>query len=329
LFPHTERGRQNDVTHALSISYQFRHGGPGLEIGIGQETNEMTNEKVLIVDDDATITEGLKAFFELESINATTAFDRESAEALIELDYYPVVLADLRLKSDEEGLKLVEAIRQRSPRSRVASMTGYATPEMRQRLEDLGASVVFEKPFAVESILGKVRELLTDLARPESENLEELHADIKRTGYAIAGRRFGLTSDEVEDVLQEAWALFFEKGDMIRTPRAWFSGTIANLCKQRIQKNSNHRQRYEALDAIDSMHLESYSAVNADHDEVLSVRQALARVDDRTRQLCTLIGMEGLSYDEVSEQLGLPIGSVGPLYIRAKKKLRREIEMVH
>jgi RNA polymerase sigma factor (sigma-70 family) len=289
----------------------------------------MTNEKVLIVDDDATITEGLKAYFELESINATTAFDRESAEALIELDYYPVVLADLRLKSDEEGLKLVEAIRQRSPRSRVASMTGYATPEMRQRLEDLGASVVFEKPFAVESILGKVRELLTELSRPESENLEELHADIKRTGYAIAGRRFGLTTDEAEDVLQEAWALFFEKGDMIRTPRAWFSGTITNLCKQRIQKNSNHRQRYEALDAIDSMHLESYSAVNEDHDEVLSVRQALARVDDRTRQLCTLIGMEGLSYDEVSEQLGLPIGSVGPLYIRAKKKLRREIEMVH
>ena len=35
-----------------------------------------------------------------------------------------------------------------------------------------------------------------------------------------------------------------------------------------------------------------------------------------------LIAVEGLRYDEVSDALHIPIGSVGPLYMRAKKKMR-------
>jgi len=42
--------------------------------------------------------------------------------------------------------------------------------------------------------------------------------------------------------------------------------------------------------------------------------------------LCTLIGLERYSYDEASAPLGIPVGSVGPLYIRAKSRLRQALE---
>ena len=61
-------------------------------------------------------------------------------------------------------------------------------------------------------------------------------------------------------------------------------------------------------------------------DAVLAVRQALARLDDRSRTLCSLIGLEQRSYEEVSMAENLPLGSIGPLYLRAKKKLRLELQ---
>ena len=63
-------------------------------------------------------------------------------------------------------------------------------------------------------------------------------------------------------------------------------------------------------------------AAGGNMEASLVARDALARVDARTRRLCELIAVEGLRYDEVSEALRIPIGSVGPLYMRAKKKMR-------
>jgi len=51
----------------------------------------------------------------------------------------------------------------------------------------------------------------------------------------------------------------------------------------------------------------------------------MSRLDDRSRSLCTLIGLEQLSYAEVSERLAIPVGSIGPLYIRAKEKLKQQL----
>jgi DNA-directed RNA polymerase specialized sigma24 family protein len=35
--------------------------------------------------------------------------------------------------------------------------------------------------------------------------------------------------------------------------------------------------------------------------------------------------VEGLAYDEVSKRLNLPLGSIGPMYLRAKSKMRLQM----
>src|SRR5205085_1765352 len=74
-------------------------------------------KRVLIVDDDPLILDGLRAFFECENIETAGAADRDTAEALIAAEFFPIVLADLRLRSEAEGIHLLESIRRISPRS--------------------------------------------------------------------------------------------------------------------------------------------------------------------------------------------------------------------
>ena len=275
-------------------------------------------ERILIVDDETPLAEALCELFEIENIAAASAADRADAERMLLVEHFPVILADVRLRSEEEGLALLESIRRLSPRSKIATMTGYATPALEQRLRSLGARQILYKPFEFEELLRVVRELLGDDDAPGAEaGLDALHEQMRAVLFSLPIRRFGLGAADAEDVVQQAWCLFLEKQAAIEKPRAWLSGTVANLCRQRLEE----RRRMVPSEA-------SVFATMADPrggapDTVLAVRAALAATDERSRQLCVLIGVENRSYEEVSVRLGIPVGSVGPLYIRAKAKLRK------
>ncbi|MGH9458618.1 MAG: response regulator [Thermoanaerobaculia bacterium] len=289
-------------------------------------------KRVLVVDDEQAITEGLVALFELEQIDATAANDRATAEELIEENFYPVILADLRLVTEAEGYRLLEAIRKLSPNSRIASLTAFATPEVESRLLSLGSSVVLRKPMEFEEIFAVVGEMLEEIEREAAAqqartggelDLVQLYADVQKVLHSIPQKRYGLTAEETDELVQEAWCLFLQKRGEITLPRPWLAGTVVNLAKQQIQRSV--RMRPTGLDPRADMAPETadFGEVNP---TVLMVRQALERIDERSRRLCILIGMEGKSYDEAARELDLPIGSVGPLFIRSKAKLRKALE---
>lgn len=290
-------------------------------------------KRVLVVDDETEITDGLVALFELESIQAEGASDRESAEAMISSSYFPIVLADLRLHTEEDGMKLVEAIRAKSPASKIATMTAYATPELEAELKRRGSSVVLHKPLGFDEILAVVSEMLGEIEKEAAAQQErsgqpldlmQLYSDVQKILYSIPQRRYGFSAEESEELVQEAWCLFLEKSESVKLPRPWLAGTIANLCKQQI----HHKTRSREMTREAGSETEQIMGSNGvSVDSTLMVRQALGRMDERSRQLCELIGMEGWSYEEVASKMALPLGSVGPLYMRAKNKLRKSIEV--
>ena len=279
--------------------------------------------RILIVDDETPLAEALSSLFELENIGAVVAGDRATAERLMVEEHFAVVLADVRLRSEEDGLMLLDSIRKLSPDSKIATMTGYATPALERQLRSLGARQVIYKPIEFDELLRIIRELLGDDADDttsvEQLDLDALYGDLRAVLHSLPIRRFGLASEDAEDVVQQAWCLFLEKRDAIRQPRAWLSGTVANLCRQRLT------DRHRMVPSEAAVFEEIADTRNESSDAVLIIRTALRQADERTRQLCSLIGLENLSYEEVSERLGIPVGSVGPLYIRAKSRLRRLI----
>jgi RNA polymerase sigma factor (sigma-70 family) len=282
-------------------------------------------KRVLVVDDEAAIVEGLTMLFELEELESAGAYDCDGAVLRLAEKHYPVVVTDLCLHTREEGIRLIEQIREMSPHSRIVVMTGYATPETEAELAERGTSMVLHKPMHNDAIVGAVRELLAEIERQAAEqsevNLEELYLSARRVLHSIPMRKYRLTPEQAEDIVQEAWLLFLHKRGYILSPRAWLAGTVLNLCRQ-----GADRDRRAPRVSIDG-DLESFEpSTEMRHDEVLATRQALAQLDERSRMLCSLIAMEGLSYEEVSRTTGIPLGSIGPLYIRAKKKMRKILE---
>ena len=282
-------------------------------------------KRVLVVDDEVSIVEGLTMLFELEQLETTGAYDCDGAVMRLAEKHYPVVVTDLCLHTREEGIRLIEHIRARSPHSRIVVMTGYVTPETEAELADRGTSIVLQKPMPGDAILGAVQELLAEIERQAAEqthvDLEELYLSARRVLHSIPMRKYRLTSEQAEDIVQEAWLLFLHKRGLILSPRAWLAGTVLNLCRQ-----GADRDRRAPLASIDEDFETFEPSSDPRQEEVLAARQALAQLDDRSRMLCSLIAMEGLSYEEVSRTTGIPLGSIGPLYIRAKKKMRKILE---
>ena len=291
-------------------------------------------KKVLVVDDEISITDGLTALFQLDEIAADGAYDRETAEQMLEEEFYPVIVADLRLKTEADGLMLLDAIRRLSPNSKVATLTAFATPEVEEEIKQRGSSVVLRKPMGFDEIVEVIGEMLQEIEAAAAEmeaatgtvDLDQLYADVRRVLYYIPQRRFGLNAEEADDLVQEAWLLFLEKRGTIQMSKPWLTGTMVNLCKQKIHRNARTRDLTCDIEGDD----ERLPAVNGlRHVDTMMLQQAMSRLDARSRDLCNLIGLEGWSYEEVSGELGLPLGSVGPLYIRAKSKLKKALNTSH
>jgi len=280
--------------------------------------------RILVVDDEPMIVEGLTIHLTWEELNAEGAFDRPSAVAMMTAEDYTVVLADLCLNTYEEGLQLIDEIRRISPNSRIVTMTGHADSELEAEVLARGSARLLHKGDGEQVIVDAILEVLAEIEREAGKqdelDLETLYEHTVRVLHSIPMRRFGLSAAQAEDVVQDAWLLFLEKRGLIHSPRAWLAGTVSKLCLQLLDRAKRMRQLDDAT--LEEL-LDGGGGVT---DSRMIVKQAMARLDPRSRELCSRIAIEGYSYAEVSDTMSLPIGSIGPLYIRAKEKLRRSIE---
>lgn len=268
------------------------------------------------------IVEGVRCLLDLNGIESEGASGCDEAEARIAEEFFPIILSDLRMRGADDGFRILEAVQRISPRSRVAAMTGYADAATEARLRERGAHLVLRKPLLEDELMAALREMLAAIEAaeasggPDINNLDVLYTATLGTLQAVARGRFGFPTEDAQELIQETWLLYLEKRRDVHTPKAWLSGTIANLCRQEIQRRTRERERNVPIPIIE---------VDRNDDAVLAVRQALAKLDDRSRMLCTTIGLEQRSYEEVSAAATIPIGSVGPLYMRAKERLRKAL----
>lgn len=281
----------------------------------------MAEKRVLVVDDELSIVEMVLMLLDDEAIGSTGATDRAGARLIMERQFFPVVVADIRLHTIEEGMLLLDDIRALAPEASVVCMTGSLTADVEAEVRRRGARYVVEKSTA-DVLVAAVRDLLAEIetlaAEQEPLDLEQLYASTRALMHSIPMRRYGLSLREAEDVVHDAWMLFLERRGIIRSARAWLAGTVSKLCMRRRERSGREVFDEELLHQLADERSEAWS-------DVLWVQTALARVDSRSRLLCTLIGMEGHSYGEVSAKTGYAPGAIGPLYIRAKKRLKKAL----
>jgi len=114
---------------------------------------------ILLVDDDAGITEGLSYTLECPGRTTIICSDVESAE--LALARFPVthLVTDLQFSGDFgfEGLHFLRRVHQQAPGCRIVLITGYATEALRKAAFEHGAAAILSKPFEtseLEAVLG-------------------------------------------------------------------------------------------------------------------------------------------------------------------------------
>ncbi len=116
-------------------------------------------EKILIVDDEATIRNSLKLFLDEEGYNSDTAADGEEALKKIEEDNYDVILSDIKMPK-LDGISLLEKASQISPSSFFIIMTAFASVDTAIDSLRKGAYDYLLKPVEFDDLLIRLKRLL-------------------------------------------------------------------------------------------------------------------------------------------------------------------------
>jgi len=118
-------------------------------------------KRLLIVDDDETVTASLASLLGSDPVVVRTASSWEQAVELLQSETFDLVITDLRLSGrvGMEGLDLISQIKQRSPGTRVVLLTAYGSPEIEREARARGADDYWEKTLPVSALLERARAL--------------------------------------------------------------------------------------------------------------------------------------------------------------------------
>lgn len=138
---------------------------------------------------------------------------------------------------------------------------------------------------------------------------------LRRYARALVGDRGG-ADDLVQDTVERGWRRIAEwrrDGEM----RAWLFGIMHNLHVDQL------RARRLQTTALDEEATQPEHAVNPSAGlEIRDMEAALAMLPVEQREILLLVGLEGMTYDQIAGALGLPLGTVMSRLSRGREKLR-------
>ena len=164
--------------------------------------------------------------------------------------------------------------------------------------------------------------LLAQRARADRafERMYRRHvADVYR--YALAVLR---NPSDAEDVAQTTFLnayRAFQRGERPRQPENWLIRIAHNVCRQRFRQTARRPSEVAFVEDV-------AETIPLDQD-VPSARDltlALSRLAFNQRSALVMRELEGRSYAEIAETLGLTVAAVETLLFRARRALREQLE---
>src|ERR1700733_9691059 len=160
------------------------------------------------------------------------------------------------------------------------------------------------------------------------EQFEQVVLPHLDAAYNLA-RRLVRSPADAEDVVQEAClrALRFFDGFRGGDSRAWLLKIVRNTCYSWVKKNRPAElsdEFDETVHGADSM-VEDVEAKLVSRANTEQVRKALEALPAAFRAVLVLREIEELSYKEISDVTGVPMGTVMSSLSRARQRLREQL----
>ena len=174
--------------------------------------------------------------------------------------------------------------------------------------------------------LTEVTPLIADAIAGDQRAWRELHRRYSPL-IGVTARKFRLSASNVDDVSQTVWLRLLMHMKDLREPRAlpgWIVTTTRNEALRMLRSDrwsepadpmaDSRLQVVDRAEPDESLHrMERRRAVRAVIGELLPQHRELFRL---------LLADPQPSYSEISDRLGIPIGSIGPTRARCLARLR-------
>src|ERR687886_59752 len=153
------------------------------------------------------------------------------------------------------------------------------------------------------------------------ERLYQRHVgDVYRYALAVMRNRA-----DAEDVTQTTFLnayRAFEKGQRPEKPQNWLISIAHNVCRQRFRQSARRPTEVAFDDDIGADLVEPDDDTPTGDD----IRRALGHLAFNQRAALVMRELEGRSYAEIAEILGVSSGAVETLLFRARRALREQLE---
>lgn len=128
-----------------------------------------------------------------------------------------------------------------------------------------------------------------------------------------------------DDLVQEAMQKAFQSFDSLKEDsklNAWTCRIMLNCFRDHL------RRQKETVDVDDYDFADTFGPADSydQRDTSSMVRHCIARLNEKHRNVVTLVDLMELSYEEVSQALEIPIGTVMSRLCRARSQLRSLLE---
>jgi RNA polymerase sigma factor (sigma-70 family) len=151
------------------------------------------------------------------------------------------------------------------------------------------------------------------------ERLYRKHAgDVYR--YALVVLR---NEADAEDVTQTTFMNAYramERGERPRQPQNWLISIAHNVCRQRFRQSQRRPNEVVYEEEL------AEAVVDEDAISAEDIRRALGHLAFNQRSALVMRELEGRSYQEIAEILGVSVSAVETLIFRARRALREQLE---
>lgn len=139
--------------------------------------------------------------------------------------------------------------------------------------------------------------------------------------YALAVLR---NPADAEDVAQTTFLnayRAFQRGDRPHNPQNWLIAIAHNVCRQRFRQSARRPEEVAYDDGVADVVPEDEHRPSAE-----DIQRALGHLAFNQRAALVMRELEGRSYAEIAEILGLTVSAVETLIFRARRALREQLE---
>jgi RNA polymerase sigma factor (sigma-70 family) len=152
------------------------------------------------------------------------------------------------------------------------------------------------------------------------ERLYRAHiGDVYRYALAITGN-----AADAEDVAQTTFMNAYralDRGERPEKPRHWLIAIAHNVCRQRFRQSSRRPMEVAYFEDVAETLVPSDDTPTA-----ADIQRALGELALNQREALVMRELEGRSYADIAELLGLSVAAVETLLFRARRALREQLE---